>query len=75
MYDKSIIYYAYLCCMKKPNEIIQTTVQLDYDKDKSYIILTEFRNNVPIGSYSVKMPDWVWFGSYDLPMYYLPIQN
>ena len=45
------------------------------NEDFTHIVLTEFVDSVPVGSYSVKMPDWVWFGSYDIPTYYLPIQN
>lgn len=61
--------------MKNKYEIIQTTVMLDFDKDRSYLVLTEFENSIPLGSYTVKQPHWVWFGSYNLPTYYLPILN
>lgn len=72
MYKKSImnyaciIYYAYLCDMRKPKKstisgtnimIYHHELDLEYLYNKTYFLITEIVDGVPLHTYYYKIPD------------------
>lgn len=62
MYEKSImnyaciIYYAYICAMKKRPSYLQQYFCLDPEEDFGYLVVTEIVDGTPIASFTVKIP-------------------
>lgn len=44
--------------MKKKIKIIQYRLSLDYEFERTYLVVTEYNVDKPIVSYSVKVPYW-----------------
>jgi len=47
----------YICSMKQNVKIIQSQIQIDFDINKCYLVVTEIIDDHPTCSYHVKMPN------------------
>lgn len=44
--------------MKKRVKYVQVSISLEYDIDRTYLLVTEYNMDKPIISFTVKMPYW-----------------
>jgi len=56
IYYACIIYYAYLCCLKRKIKFRQEYLALDYDGNDVYLLLVELEYDIPIRTFIVKVP-------------------
>jgi len=44
--------------MMKKIKLVQHSMSLEYDFERTYLVVTEYNEDKPIVSYSIKVPNW-----------------